>query len=101
MSLPAWEMGRCRTVGLASAEEWLRLRQSHEGCGDLLDSSFAVAEQQWPVAVMASYSMLSKSAIPALFKRYCPKVDPLPYLATAHVFPMRATSHVVEKLIDW
>lgn len=66
-----------------------------EGCHDIAQASDQL------IAVMASYTMLSKSAIPALFKKYCPRVDPLPYLAAASVFPMRATHHVVDKLIDW
>lgn len=48
-----------------------------------------------------SYDMFTKSAIPELFKRYSAKLDPLQYMAAAHVFPMRVNNHVADNLIDW
>ncbi|KAI9877109.1 MAG: hypothetical protein M1830_004760 [Pleopsidium flavum] len=47
------------------------------------------------------YDMFTKSAIPALFNRHSAKLDPVPFLAAAHVFPMRVNNHVAEDLIDW
>jgi L-lysine 2,3-aminomutase len=48
-----------------------------------------------------SYDMFTKSNIPELFKQYAPHLDPAPYLAAAHVFPMRVNNHVAESLVDW
>ncbi|KAH8647688.1 hypothetical protein BX600DRAFT_389394 [Xylariales sp. PMI_506] len=45
--------------------------------------------------------MFTKSAIPQLFQRYGISMDPLPYVASAQVFPMRVNNHVAEDLIDW
>jgi len=45
--------------------------------------------------------MFTKSAIPLLFNRHAPHLDPNLYLAAAQVFPMRVNSHVAEDLIDW
>ncbi|PIG79984.1 hypothetical protein AARAC_005167 [Aspergillus arachidicola] len=47
------------------------------------------------------YVQLTKSMIPELFKKRCPTVDPEPFVAAAHVFPMRVNNHVTENLIDW
>ncbi|PPJ53266.1 hypothetical protein CBER1_11811 [Cercospora berteroae] len=48
-----------------------------------------------------AYRTLSKSSIQAIFRKHCPQIDHLPYLAAAQVFPMRVNTHVVENLIDW
>ncbi|KUJ21670.1 uncharacterized protein LY89DRAFT_694197 [Mollisia scopiformis] len=45
--------------------------------------------------------MFTKSAIPLLFNRHAPHLDPNSYIAAAQVFPMRLNSHVAEDLIDW
>jgi hypothetical protein len=45
--------------------------------------------------------MITKSAIPQLFNRHAPHLDPNPYIAAAQVFPMRINSHIAEDLIDW
>ncbi|EMF16955.1 L-lysine 2,3-aminomutase [Sphaerulina musiva SO2202] len=45
--------------------------------------------------------VLSKSSIPSIFRKHCPSINHLPYLAAAQVFPMRVNSHVVNNLIDW
>ncbi|KAI9700671.1 MAG: hypothetical protein M1836_002040 [Candelina mexicana] len=47
------------------------------------------------------YDMFTKTAIPALFKRHSARLDPIKYLAAAHVFPMRVNNHVADDLIDW
>ena len=47
------------------------------------------------------YDMFTKSAIPSLFQKYAPGLDPSPYQAAAQVFPMRVNNHVAEDLVDW
>ena len=49
----------------------------------------------------ASYDMFTKSSIPDLFKQHATKLDPVKYVAAAHVFPMRVNNHVANDLIDW
>ncbi|KAK5994356.1 putative L-lysine 2,3-aminomutase [Cladobotryum mycophilum] len=53
------------------------------------------------LASQKTYGMFTKSAIPQLFKKYAGTIDPAPYIAAAHVFPMRVNNHVAEDLIDW
>ncbi|KAF2093313.1 hypothetical protein NA57DRAFT_81645 [Rhizodiscina lignyota] len=48
-----------------------------------------------------NYQLFSKSALPALFKRFQPNLDGDKFIAAAHVFPMRVNNHVVDDLIDW
>lgn len=48
-----------------------------------------------------SYDMFTKSSIPDLFRQHAVKLDPVQYLAAAHVFPMRVNNHVANDLIDW
>lgn len=47
------------------------------------------------------FQLLTKSKIRSLFSHYAPKLDPVAYIAAAHVFPMRVNNFVVEELIDW
>jgi hypothetical protein len=45
--------------------------------------------------------LFAKSAIPALFRRHATGFDPVPFLAAAHIFPMRVNDHVAKDLTDW
>lgn len=47
--------------------------------------------------------LYTRSHIPAVLNAYMDggKVDPLPYMAAACVFPMRANNYVIDELIDW
>jgi hypothetical protein len=47
------------------------------------------------------YQLFSKSALPALLKKYGPSLNPDGFVAAAQVFPMRLNNHVVDDLIDW
>ena len=47
------------------------------------------------------YSLISKSAIPALLKKHRISMKPDGFVAAAHVFPMRVNNHVADDLIDW
>lgn len=47
------------------------------------------------------YKLFSKNALPALLKMSRTLLDPTPFVAAAHVFPMRLNNHVADDLIDW
>ena len=45
--------------------------------------------------------LFTKSRIRDIFSRFAPRMDAMPYLAAAHVLPMRVNNYVLENLIDW
>lgn len=51
--------------------------------------------------IAKTYRSFTKSALPALFRKYRPDLDPEGFLAAAHVFPTRINNHVAEDLINW
>jgi hypothetical protein len=48
-----------------------------------------------------SYKLFSKNALPDLLSRSRAALDPAPFVAAAHVLPMRINNHVADDLIDW
>lgn len=72
-------------------------------------SSPSSSSLQWPTTpflqragpLPRAFGRKTKSHIPGLFAARAPQLDPTPFVAAAHVFPMRVNSFVVEELVDW